>query len=42
MVGYTEKCNKPSGSTKDWEVLDQLIDYELFKDLVYLTKIHST
>jgi len=37
-VGYTEDCNKPSGSTKDGEVLDQLIDYELFNDLVHLMK----
>jgi len=32
MVGYTDDCNKPSGSTKDGEVFDLLIDYELFKD----------
>jgi len=40
-VSYTKDCNKPSGSTKDGEVLDQLIDYELLKDLVHLTKTHT-
>jgi hypothetical protein len=41
MVGFTEDCNKSSGATKDGAVLDQLIDYELFKDLVHLMKIHT-
>jgi hypothetical protein len=40
-VSYTEDCNKPPGSTKDGEVLDQLIDSELFKDLVHLIKTHT-
>jgi hypothetical protein len=40
MVSYIEDCNKPLGSTKYREVLDQLIDYGLFKDLVHLMKIH--